>query len=98
MERRSFFNRFFAVLGAPLALFLAPSKGFLESLSKWPSGLSQATSYRTYIMGSDAIYFDKDVLSTLKRENTLFEEIASHRATPMHPGGTRQFFQYEMKS
>ena len=57
---------------------------------------SPPCGYMTYVMGSDALFLDGDVISTLKRPDTLFEALASPRPSgiPAVSGRTYQFFQY----
>lgn len=93
MERRSFFSSFFAALGAPLAFIFAPSKGFLESISKWPSDIPTTGSYRTYIMGDTAI-FNKAELKGLFDTDPPFAKLAERRQIPVHTSVSRQFFTY----
>jgi len=65
-------------------------------------------AYRTYICGSDAIYFDKDILDIIKRDISLLRVLQGYRSIwrilhidgfekpeiPFQVGNFRHFFQY----
>ena len=98
MNRRSFFTRAAqTVAGAIVVLKSGTLVPKAESTLKWAEGYKYSYSYRTYVVGKDAIFYDKPFMMNMKRELSTFEKVASRRITPVSKGPVRQFFQYELK-
>ena len=87
MNRRSFFIRAAQTVAGAVA-----SVTIFKSIS-----LEAKTAYRTYVMGQDAIFFDKSLVPNLKEKDSVFKMMANRRAIPMSTTTNRQFFQYKVK-
>lgn len=64
-----------------------------------PELMEAIENWKSYPVNHTAtLRYDSDVVSTLKREDSLFEALASRKRIPVNTGVDRKFFQYETVS